>query len=205
MKSSMNNVKLSMRYILPLLLLIFSAAGSYAQSFHLGLQAGADFIRLGGRSFNNSYSTGFSGGVYSELNLNSHWGIQPELIYNETVATTSSDFNQILGGVSFQKVEVGYVSLPVLLAYRPVPELTILLGPQFSYRVSETSGLIPGSNQDAFTKYDMGLLFGGQLNLGRVKIGARYIGGFTNLDNLGGNGDTWKTHGFQTYVGFRLF
>jgi hypothetical protein len=188
---------------LAFLFTVLATAGAYAQSFHLGVEAGTNVAKLGGQSFNNKYQAGFMAGVYGELNLNSMWGVQPELIFSQTVATTNDNFNQLFPGVgvSDQKFQLNYVELPLLLAFRPVPELTILLGPQFGYLANQTKGLL-ANDKDAFTKYDMSILFGGQLNLGKVKIGARYVGQLNDVNNIGG--ETWKNHGFQFYLGYRL-
>ena len=47
------------------------------------------------------------------------------------------------------------------------------------------------------------MLAGLQLNLGWFKLGGRYVYGLNNLDNVG-NVDTWKSQGYQVYVGVRI-
>jgi hypothetical protein len=42
------------------------------------------------------------------------------------------------------------------------------------------------------------------LNIGGLKIGARYQVGLNNLNDID-NQDKWKSEGFQAYIGFRIF
>ncbi len=66
-------------------LLTLTTAYSYAQqSLQLGLKAGTNYFKLGGRSFDNTYNFSFSGGAYADLNYSSKWSIQPELLFNQT-------------------------------------------------------------------------------------------------------------------------
>lgn len=189
---------------LSFLLLLLTTAGAYAQSFHWGLKAGADFMKVSGRSFDGKMQAGFSGGAFAELNLNSQWGLQPELLFNQVFTTTSAEYNQLFQGVSFQKVQLNYVTAPILIAFRPSPVITCLLGPQFGYLASQTTGLTY-DGRDAFKKPDISIVFGGQLNLGsRVKFGLRYQIQVNNINNVGGEGDYWKASGLQTYLSYRI-
>jgi outer membrane protein with beta-barrel domain len=190
---------------LAIILVIFTATGSYAQSFHWGLKAGTNLFKVSGRSMDGKVQAGLSAGAFAELNLNSKWGLQPELLFNQTQTNTSADFNAIYQGASFTGVQLNYISLPVLVAYKPVPELTLLLGPQYGYLVNQTTGLLPQQpNKDAFKKSDLDIVFGAQLNLGKFRIGARYSVGATNINGIN-DSDVWKNQGgFQFHLGYRL-
>jgi hypothetical protein len=138
-------------------------------------------------------------------------GIQPELLINEVTGETSDQFNRIYQGASLQQVTLSYVTLPILLTYKVNDAFSILAGPQYGYLVYQTSGLtgIPGATspygrKDTFTKNDFSILFGGQLNVRRMKLGARYVIGFIQLNNLDDNLDSWKNQGFQLYLSYRI-
>jgi Outer membrane protein beta-barrel domain len=208
--STMNMNKLDLRkcmgaFALSLLLLTASTVRTYAQSsLELGLKAGGDYMKIGGRSFDGKHYPGFQAGVYGQLNFTSKWSLQPELNFSQTIGKTSADFNQIYGGVSFQQTTLDYVDLPILLSFKPIPELSLLLGPQIGYAFSQTTGLLPlQGNQDAFKKPDISIVFGGQLNLGKVMFGIRYQAGFNNISYR--TTDTWRQYGLQFYVGYQLF
>ena len=196
-----------MKFVLiSFVLLTTASASSYAQKLHLGVVAGTNMYKVTGRSFTEKFKPGFSAGVYGEYTINRLMAIQPELLWNQVITRTDQDFSQIYPGVGVADADVylNYISLPVMFAFKPTPELSILLGPQYSYLVNQTSGLLTGSynGKDAFKKNDLALVFGGQLNLGKVKIGARYSIGLSEINAL--QSDPWKYHGFHFYLGYRL-
>lgn len=199
-----------MKFVLiSFVLLTTVTATTNAQKLHLGVVAGANMYNVTGRSFTEKFHTGFSAGVYGEYTINRLMAIQPELLWNQVRAKTDGDFNQIYGtygGVSDADVYLNYISLPVMFAFKPAPEISVLIGPQYSYLINQTSGLLqaPGyTDKDAFSKSEFSLVFGGQLNLGRVKVGARYSVGLSNLNGINSS-DEWRYHGFHLYLGFRL-
>ena len=136
------------------LLLIFTSVHSFAQqSMEWGLKAGGNYFKVGGRSFDNTYNPSFSGGAYAEVNYSSHFTVQPELLFNMVQAKTSDAFNQIYntyGAVSGQLVTLDYVAVPILFAYKPVPELSILFGPQYGFLIRSDYGTDGGKESKQF-------------------------------------------------------
>jgi len=196
--------------VISFVLITIASVSANAQKLHIGVTAGANLYKVTGRSFDEKTQAGFSAGAYGEYFFSRMFGVQGELIWSQLRTKTDADFNQIYGtygGVSQADVYLNYISLPVMFAFKPTPELSILIGPQYSYLVNQTSGLLqaPGyQNKDAFKKGETSLVFGGQLNLGRVKVGARYSVGLTNLNGINSS-DEWKYHGFHFALGYRLF
>lgn len=194
--------------LVTLLLLTLTAARSTAQkSMEWGLKAGANDFEVGGRSFGQTYNVSFSGGAYADINYTKSLSLQPELLFNQVLCKTSGNFNQIysnLGGVSFQLVSVDYIAVPILLAYKPVPMLSILFGPQYSFAVGQTSGLLQTEpNKNAFSRSDVALVFGGQLNMGKLMVGLRWQEGLNNVNAINST-DDWRTYGFQFYLGYQF-
>jgi hypothetical protein len=191
-----------------LLVLTLTVTQAYAQkSMEWGLKAGGNYFKVGGRSFDNTYNLSFSGGAYAEINYSSKFTIQPELLFNQVLAKTGAGFTQIYpnyGAVGFQLVSVDYIAVPILIVYKPVPILSILVGPQYSYAIAQTQKLLQAfPNQNAFAKSEVALVFGAQLNLSKVKVGLRYQEGLTN-NNAINSTDNWRTYGLQLYVGFQI-
>lgn len=194
-----------------LLLSTLTIAHSYAQqSLEYGLKAGVNDFKVGGRSFDNTYNVSFSGGAYAELNYTAHWTLQPELLFNQTLCKTSQEFNLIYRGVSDQLVSLDYIAVPILIVYKPIPELSILLGPQYGFLIAQTTGLLQPSgtnngtgDQNAFSKSDFSLIFGGQLNLNKIKIGLRYSEGLNNINGIN-TSDTWRQYGLQLYFAYQI-
>ena len=195
--------------VLSIVLLTLTTGNSYAQTspwknWQFGLKAGANIFKLSGRSFDNKSHAGFNGGAYGEYKISNQWGIQPELEYNLVQSKTGDQFNQIYPGGISSNIQLNYISVPVFLTFKPVPELTIMAGPQYGFLISQTTGLFPQGKDNSFSKSDVSIDFGAQLNLGKVKIGMRYVAGVININGIN-DSDTWKVQGLQAYLGYRIF
>jgi Outer membrane protein beta-barrel domain len=184
--------------------ILLAASKGYAQGFHLGIKGGANISKIDGRSFDEGFKFGYSFGAYAELNFSKKWGIQPELILDQTRSHTGEQFSDIYAGIGISDIDVNvnYLNIPILLSFRPIPLLSIQLGPQFGAKLYESD--IKAGASDAFKDGDVSIIGGVQFNLARLKLGARYFSSLTNNDNVG-DSDTWKNKGFQLYVGFNLF
>ena len=204
MKSSMKS-SFPAKVVIALFVLFFVSKASYAQlsRFHWGITAGANMFKVTGRSFDEKSKPGFSAGFYGEYRLAVKWYIQPELLWNQVKGTTTSDFNQIYPGSLSSDFYLNYVTLPVMIAFKPVPELSLLLGGQYGYLVNQTTGLSPTIQEKVFSKSDAGIIFGGQLNLKKVKVGLRYVINVTDMNGINGT-DLWRYHGFQAHIGYQI-
>ena len=196
----MNNKRVTL-----LLLAIVISTLSMAQGFHLGVKAGANLFKVDGKSFDEEFQTGYTLGAFSEINFNKKWGIQPEVIWNQTNTRTTTDFHEIYPNSfdDFKDVKLNYLSIPLLLSYRPAKFLSLQAGPQFSILMDPNQNLLE-NGQDAFKKGDFALLGGAQLNFGGIKVGGRYQVGLNNINDID-NQDKWKNQGWQLYAGFRIF
>jgi hypothetical protein len=175
-----------------------------AQGFHLGIKAGANLFKVDGESFDQEFKFGYNVGAFSEINFTSSWGIQPELLFNQTNYRTGTQFSDVYsGGISDYKGKLNYLSIPVLLSFRPIPLLSLLAGPQFGILLNRDEHLVDNAGQ-AFKSGDFSLVGGAQLNLASIKVGARYVVGLNNINDLP-NQTSWKNEGWQLYAGFRIF
>jgi hypothetical protein len=79
------------------------------------------------------------------------------------------------------------------------------VGPQFGILMN-TSQNIVANGEKAFKSGDFSMVGGAQVNLGAIKLGARYIYGLTNMAEIKdiNNVDTWKNQNFQLYFGLRI-
>jgi len=188
-----------------LMLGISISALSMAQGFHIGAKAGANLFKVDGKSFSEEFNWGYTLGAFSEINFNKKWGLQPEVIWNQTNTRTSTSFNEIYptSTQDLKDVKLNYLSIPLLLTYRPAKILSLEAGPQFGILLDHSKNLLQ-NGQEAFKKGDLAMLAGAQLNLGGVKIGGRYQIGLANINDID-NQDKWTNQGWQLYVGFRLF
>jgi hypothetical protein len=190
--------------VLSLLLLAAGAIKSQAQGFHLGIKAGANLFKVDGESFSQEFKFGYNVGAFSQINFTPNLGIQPEVMFNQTNYRTSDHFSAVYNGGSdnFQG-KLNYLTIPILLNIRPVPLLSILVGPQFGILINQDEHLV-NTGKDAFKKGDFSMVGGAQLNLAGIIVGARYVIGLNNINDVSDQ-DSWKNQGLQLYAGFRLF
>ncbi|HJU45548.1 MAG TPA: porin family protein [Chitinophagaceae bacterium] len=174
-----------------------------AQGFHLGIKGGANLDKVNGQSFDDEFKFGYNVGAFAELNFSPMWGIQPELLFNQSTYRTGSDFSDVYpGGVDDVEGKLNYLTVPVLLSFRPAPILSIQAGPQFGIAINQDQHLVNNVG-DAFKAGDFALVGGLQLNLSSLRIGGRWVEGLSNVNDYTST-SSWKHQGFQVYVGFKI-
>jgi len=186
------------------LLAIALIAGSVSFAQGVGIKAGANINKVDGKGFKDEFNYGYSLGGFAELYFNNTWGLQPEVSWNQYQTKTSNDFNEVVpGGTSDLKgVKLNYLSIPLLLNFRPAQFITFQAGPQFGILINKDQGLLKNGEQ-AFKTGDFSMLSGVQLNLGGLRLGGRYQVGLNNLNDID-NSTKWKNQGFQIYAGIKL-
>ena len=186
------------------LLLVIAGLHSQAQGFHLGIKAGANLFKVDGQPFDQQFQFGYNVGAFSEINFTSKWGIQPEVMFNQTNYRTGDHFGAVVpDGVNDVKGKLNYLTIPLLLSYRPIKLLSLQAGPQFGILLNQDEHLVTNGEQ-AFKKGDFSLVGGAQLNLLNFILGARYVIGLANINDVTST-NTWKNQGWQVYAGFRIF
>ena len=180
--------------------------GAFAQkttSFHFGVKAGANIFKVDGASFNDEFKFGYNVGAFVEIPLGLKWALQPELMWNQTNYRTGNSFSSLYpGGKDDVEGKLNYISIPLLLTYKPVKILSLQVGPQFGVLASQDKDLL-GETKEAFKSGDFSLLGGAQVNLGSLRVGARYVVGLSNINDIDDK-EKWKNQGFQVYLGFAI-
>jgi Outer membrane protein beta-barrel domain len=187
---------------LSILTITMTVMGARAQGFHIGLKGGSNIVKIDGQSFDQGFMYGYSLGGFAEINFTKKWGIQPEVLWNQSKSRTAQTFNQIYGGFAGEDVTLNYLSIPVLITYRPIPLLSFQLGPQYGILINQNNTLFE-NGKNAFKSGDFSVLGGAQINLAGFRAGARYFVGLNSINDLG-NQDSWKNKGFQLYIGIRI-
>lgn len=187
------------KIIISIVILSFISVSSFvhAQGVGLGIKAGANFANQsisGLQSINTDGITGFHGGVYVVINFSDKWGIQPEAFYSR-VGSEIPDMNDVH--------EFDYLSVPILLRWKPIKFLSIEAGPQFSalLAVKDIDG---DSIEDRFKSSDFGMALGTTLHLPLgFNASLRYVWGFTNVSDLQVDSEVTNTV-FQISAGWTI-
>ena len=180
-----------------------------------GVKAGMNLSNMydsDNQEYNADAKLGFVGGAFISIPIVGKFiGIQPEVLFSQKgfKATTSN----ILGNFSFTRT-TNYLDIPIFLAFKPIENLTILAGPQYSYlfkQIDNFKGL--GANSSIVTDFEnenirkntFSLALGADLNFNNFVLGVRAGWDITN-NNGNGTSDTprYKNVWGGLTVGFRL-
>jgi len=186
-----------------LILAIFSIIGSsaFSQKLHIGVKGGANINKLTGKSFSDEFSFGYHLGGFFSVGYKK-FAIQPEILFNQVNVDTSSNFSSVYHFNQVDKVQLRYLSIPVLLNYKPIKFITLQAGPQFSILTNKSKTLVE-NGRDAFKSGDFSMLGGVQVNIMHLNIYGRYAVGLSNLNDID-NKEKWKSQSFQIGVGLTL-
>lgn len=123
------------KIILAAVLFIATSATIQAQLLQFGVKAGVNFASqtgdasLSGVAFDKNGITSYHVGVVAEVKLLEKFSIQPELLYSTQGATYKNAFGEF-------KNELGYISIPVMAKIYMTKSLSLEVGPQASFLVS---------------------------------------------------------------------
>lgn len=186
-------------FALAFVMIIF-CTHSFGQSFKLGLKVGTDIKKLSGKSFDDQFSYGYHVGAFAQLGLNSRLGIQPEVYFSQVNIDTTSNFRAIHEFKQVSKIQLKYLTIPILVNYNPNKYLSLQAGPQFGILMEKGNTLVQ-NGKEAFKKGDFSMVAGAQLNISKIRLYGRYGVGLSNLNDID-NRDKWKTQTIQLGLGF---
>jgi hypothetical protein len=149
-----------------------------AQTFNVGIEAGANFSNFIGSGVSsissaNGSKLGLVGGGFICLNFGNSFALRPEVLY-------AQKGNQVTG--TSTTTQLDYIEIPVLLKLSlgtPVVNPGILIGPAFAWNViakDATGGNIPNISTS-----DVGLVVGLEVDIDKFLVSGRYELGFNNV------------------------
>lgn len=188
--------------IIPIAILCFFISSTlFSQGLTFGIKAGANMGKISGHSFKDEYNLGYHAGAFLTIG-GKKWAIQPEVLFNQVNTDTATSFSQITGFNNVSKIQLHYLSIPILINYNISNILALQFGPQFGILMDQNKSLTQ-NGKDAFKSGDFSVAAGLQLKLLKFRVYGRYIGGTTDVNNLSNN-DTWKVSMIQLGVGLAL-
>ena len=159
--------------------LLFSALTTIqAQSVKLGLKAGLNYANQTGtnltvdsENYKKEAISSYHAGLVAEINLFEGLALQPELLYSTQGAKYKTALEDITN-------EVGYLSIPVMIKINLSKSISLELGPQASFLLSEKD------NFDLYNSNTFDFAVAGGLGLKVTKsifLQARYGLGLTEI------------------------
>ena len=115
---------------------------------------------------------------------------------------TSNTFSSVYQFKRLDKVQLKYLSFPILLNIKPAKILTLQVGPQFGILTNKSNTLLQNGKQ-AFKGGDLSMLGGVQINIKHLNIYGRYAVGLSNINDID-NKEKWKNQSIQLGIGFTL-
>lgn len=163
--------------ILVTVLLLAISVNVQAQLVRFGIKAGLNYanqtgtaITINSGNYNRDAITSYHAGLVAEIKLMDSFSIQPELLYSTQGATYTYAATEF-------KNELGYLSIPVMAKFYLNKSISLDLGPQASFLLSERNNF---DVKDANT-FDFGVAGGLGLNITKnFFIQGRYVLGLTD-------------------------
>ena len=190
--------------IMAMALLTMQAASA---QFRLGAKAGANLVKVDGKSFNDEFRYGYHLGGFAEIFLTADkkLSLQPEVLFNQYSTTLDSNFKSIYEDVitsEQSRVKLNYLSIPILLNYRLLGPIYLQAGPAFSVLMDQNRSILQNGG-DAFKKGDFSMIGGAQVRIAKIYLSGRYVVGLANINDID-NKDKWKSQAIQLSVGLSL-
>ncbi len=185
------------------LALVFATLFAQAQ-FHLGAKVGGNFSKIDGKTFKEGYEFGYVLGGFAEIDFSKVFGIQPELVFNQTNTKVTDDaaLASLAGFKPGDKVSLNYLTVPVLLRINASPLLTFHVGPQFGILLNNHKTTLENVG-DAFKGGDFAMALGAQLNLKMLRVFGRYNIGLSDIGDVT-NQSAWKSQQIQVGLGIKI-
>lgn len=184
------------------------------QKLSFGLKVGANYSNVydsEGEDFVADAKFGLAAGGFVSIPLGKFFGVQPEILFSQKGFKSSGTY---LGSTYTMTRTTDYIDVPLLLAVKPIEQVTFLFGPQFSYLLSQkddfTGGTISSTQEQDFDnsnirKNTFGLTGGVDFNVSNFVIGVRAAWDVKNNDG-DGNSTTprYKNMLYQATLGYRF-
>lgn len=182
--------------------------------FQLGIKAGINFANVydeQGDDFRADGKIGFVGGIFMAVPIVSVLGIQPEILFSQKGFKATGS---LLGNTYGLTRTTDFIDIPLYLSVKPIPALTVLAGPQFSYLLRRKDVFQNSVNtieqtevfsNDNIRKNIFGVALGLNLNLDKFVLGTRAAWDIST-NNGDGTSQTprYKNALLQATVGVRL-
>lgn len=172
----------------------------------------SDAYEQRGVSFNTTGKLGIVAGGFLTISMGDYFALQPEILFAQKGFKATGSLSGNTYDVTRTK---NYIDLPLLIALKPTPFVTVLGGPQYSYLLKQNdafkSNTLNAEQQGQFTDNNVrrnifAIVGGVDIVLQQFVIGAR-LGWDVKNNNLNQTVSTpqYKNAWAQATLGFKIF
>lgn len=206
--------KMSVLSVAFLLAGVTVAQDDLRERFTFGIKAGANMSNIWdtkAEDFSADPKVGFAGGVFASIPLGRLFALQPEVMFSQKGYTASGEFLTIPYEM---KRTSNYLDIPLLVAFRPAPFVSILAGPQIGFQLSQKDKFTMGNfssedeqefKNDNWRKNMLGIHLGLDFNIKHFVISPRAAIDFQDNKGDGTASDPrYKNFLLQLTLGYRF-
>lgn len=187
-----------------------SSSTDTRENFKFGVKAGINLSNVYDEENDELVAdgkVGFAGGAFIAIPFGKFIGIQPEVLYSEKGFKAEGSF---LGADYEFTRKTSHLDIPVHLQIKPTENLSLLVGPQFSYLLSTETEFNDNSvgseediNDDNYKKGVFGVSAGVDFNVDQFVISARAAWDLSKTDSDGEESSLrYKNQVIQFTVGY---
>lgn len=162
-----------------------------------GIKAGLNVSSV--NADDSKAKAGIYGGFFANIPVATSFSVQPELLYNG-MGAKHKDLSDV-------RLNLDYISIPVMLQYNILPELYLEAGPQFSFAISRKIKGDGGSAdvQNFYKGFDFGVGLGAGYYFAQgFGLTARFVAGATDIIENNSNNDAVRNSVFQIGVAYKF-
>lgn len=191
-----------------------AAQDDLRERFTFGIKAGANMSNIWdtkAEDFSADPKIGFAGGVFASIPLGRLVALQPEVIFSQKGYTASGQF--LMTPYEMRRTS-NYLDIPLLVAFRPAPFVSILAGPQIGFQLSQKDKFTLGNfsseeqqefENDNWRKNMLGIHVGLDFNIRHFVISPRAAIDFQDNKGDGTASDPrYKNFLVQLTLGYRF-
>ena len=187
-----------------LFVLLLASIANGQDKFSLGIKVGQNFSSVNSVAVDHNTAS-YHGGVNMHFAVTDKIGIDPELLLSQTKLETNPTIVDVLGNNNLQPetYHLNYLSIPLLVAFKPTNSFSIQAGPQYSILLDQKKDGV-GNASMAFKSGEFAFVGGAKIDLGGFFLYGRYIVGLQNINELQDQ-TKWRTTQWQLGLGMSLF
>lgn len=200
-----------MKKIITVLISLIVLKAQAQDKFAIGIKVGQNFTSVSNVNVDHN-SASYHLGATAQIGIGPLFSIVPEVILTQTKLESNPSPLDLVGNNSLkpETYHLNYLSIPVLVQYKPFKSLLFQAGPQYSILLDQKKDGTDAA-RTAFSSGEFAIVGGAKLDLGGFFLYGRYVVGMNNIGSasqLSSNlqdQSTWKTRQWQLGIGLSLF